>query len=553
MANVQFLRGKHADLPATATDGVFYLTTDSNRLYVGNGSNMVELNKSITTVAEVKDLPQTGIEDGQFYYVEKGNILCIYDASTSQWVQVNKDSYLDEKKETTDASFKYTSIADGVVTLKTVDTGDHEIVHTFTIDAAGDLTAETDAKNNKITLSYTTPPVSLVSESVDNGAKITVNQGTDVDDKDIPVGNFTVKGDGAYITSEYKNDVLTLSGIDMYVDSISSKAEKEGFSISIVDGDSENHSEDMTTTINPIIKVKDSDGNAVADGVKFINGTATVDTYSTEAIEDLIGEARKSFNAMEYKGAIENQAKLNEIINSNTVSVGDTYKVTSDFSTSDNKEYKTGDLVIFSGTENNETGYIASGLTWDIIPSGNEFIYVGEHQVNTNSHTVNLYGSLDGVIPDDDENKALSLTLNGGNKITINTDTTDTSKVTINHAAYENLKTSKGDDIVADASGTAEITAVTGVTRDSYGHITGITTQKMTVQDTHNGLASFTQTFKAENNLATLTSTVSDTDSTSKKDSVYLTSSNLTIAQGTGTNSTKTVSINLEWGTFGTN
>ena len=74
----------------------------------------------------------------------------------------------------------------------------------------------------------------------------------------------------------------------------------------------------------------------------------------------------------------------------------------------------------------------------------------------------------------------------------------------------------------------------------------------MTVQDTHNGLANFAQTFTAANNLATLTSTVSDTDNTSKSDSVYLTSSNLTVAQGTGTNSTKTVSINLEWGTFGT-
>ena len=552
MANVQFLRGVHSQLPTTATDGVFYLTTDTNRLYVGNGSNMVELNKSITTVAEVKDLPKTGVEDGQFYYVENGNILCIYDSGTSAWVQVNKDTYLDTKKTTTDAAFKYTSIEDGVITLKTVDTGDNTIVHTFTIDVAGNLTAETDSTNNKITLSYTTPPVSLVSEKVDNGAKITVNQGTDEKGAGIPVGDFIVEGDGTYITSKYENKVLTLSGIDMYVDSISSRAENEGFSISVVDGDSQNHSIDMTTTINPVITVKGSDGNPVADGVKFIQGTATVDTYSTKAIKDLISEAKKGFNAMEYKGAIENETKLNEIINSKTVSVGDTYKITSDFNTSDNKEYKTGDLVIFLGTEDKESGYITNNLTWDIIPSGNEFIYVGEHQVNNNSHTINLYGSLDGVIPEDDENKALSLTLNGGNKITINTDSTDRSKVTISHETYDPIQTSSSDDIIADASGKAEITAVTGMTRDNYGHITGITTQKMTVYDTHNGLDSFAQTFTATNNLATLTSTVSDTDDTSKSDSVYLTSSNLTIAQGTGANSAKTVSINLEWGTFGT-
>lgn len=35
--NVLFKRGLHSNLPATtaAQDGVFYLTTDTNRLYVG--------------------------------------------------------------------------------------------------------------------------------------------------------------------------------------------------------------------------------------------------------------------------------------------------------------------------------------------------------------------------------------------------------------------------------------------------------------------------------------------------------------------------------------
>jgi len=46
MANVLFKRGAQANLPSStsAVDGVFYLTTDTNRLYVGQGNNLKLLN-----------------------------------------------------------------------------------------------------------------------------------------------------------------------------------------------------------------------------------------------------------------------------------------------------------------------------------------------------------------------------------------------------------------------------------------------------------------------------------------------------------------------------
>ena len=48
MANVLFKRGTQAELNALITaskikDGAFYLTTDTNRLYVGNGSTFLEI------------------------------------------------------------------------------------------------------------------------------------------------------------------------------------------------------------------------------------------------------------------------------------------------------------------------------------------------------------------------------------------------------------------------------------------------------------------------------------------------------------------------------
>ena len=47
MANIAFKRGLAANSPSSAADGVFYLTTDSHRLYVGQGTSLVELNRYI--------------------------------------------------------------------------------------------------------------------------------------------------------------------------------------------------------------------------------------------------------------------------------------------------------------------------------------------------------------------------------------------------------------------------------------------------------------------------------------------------------------------------
>ena len=147
--NVQFLQGTQAQLnlylpnaPTTipegmenagsnntfkgrASEGAFYLTDDTDRLYIGKQTgtdnhgdpiiSTVELNKSITTVRTVNDLPQSGVAVGQFYYItgvdpndpdytgpdsqaqntHGGNILAVVTSVTNgvpHWVQVNPDT-----------------------------------------------------------------------------------------------------------------------------------------------------------------------------------------------------------------------------------------------------------------------------------------------------------------------------------------------------------------------------------------------------------------------------------------------------------------------------
>jgi hypothetical protein len=110
-ANVMFKRGKQEDLnkylasytsadKKTAIDGAFYLTEDTNRLYVGkklsnNEIKAVPVNQGVITVAAVRNLPAANtVEPGQFYYAEEENVLCIYSGSGRKagWVQINPDT-----------------------------------------------------------------------------------------------------------------------------------------------------------------------------------------------------------------------------------------------------------------------------------------------------------------------------------------------------------------------------------------------------------------------------------------------------------------------------
>ena len=100
MANVSFKRGLQADLPnSNIVDGAFYLTTDTNRLYVGGANDKLELlNQSIKFYTyndvfhENSTVPKV---EGQFYYLSDKNILCTFAKTKThpdgEWVQINPD------------------------------------------------------------------------------------------------------------------------------------------------------------------------------------------------------------------------------------------------------------------------------------------------------------------------------------------------------------------------------------------------------------------------------------------------------------------------------
>ena len=89
MAFYKFLRGLSTALPKTAEDGVFYLTTDTHQLFVGQGTDMCPVNEGVVTVENIDSLPESAIA-GSFYYATAENILCVYNGQT--FIQINPDS-----------------------------------------------------------------------------------------------------------------------------------------------------------------------------------------------------------------------------------------------------------------------------------------------------------------------------------------------------------------------------------------------------------------------------------------------------------------------------
>lgn len=211
MANIMFKRGKQAQLPSTGEYGCFYLTTDTNRLYVGNENNLVvPVNQGVINVSKVDNLPaKNNIEAGQFYYVMDENILCVYNGN--QWVQINPDTNNNDTIKVSSVS-----VANPVIT------NDEKIVYTTTLsqtkytkdgvvvpNAVSDITFDltlTAADLEKII--HDPASVGLEVESSGNQAVIKT-AGTGANN----TKTATIKG-GSNVTVTQEDGVITVAATD---------------------------------------------------------------------------------------------------------------------------------------------------------------------------------------------------------------------------------------------------------------------------------------------------------------------------------------------------
>lgn len=590
MANVMFKRGSAANLSnAIVVDGAFYLTTDTNRLYVGQGSDLVELNKSITAVANIAALPTENVDVGQFYYCENENVLAYYEGKSetnaSGWRQINPDTKLD--KENTKIEFD--NISNGVQTKSTIATSDGftstEDTETFHIVGKDAVTVsyseETDSSNsdNKInTINVTAHDTQYeLSSSAPKDATNTVAINLTPDDASSDEATSVQVAGGKNISISQDNNKITIAAADAAsmtnTDILEYYTEEGQHVISVEDSDGTvtNIADGVIPTIkygkgkntSAIFKGEGADGNGTPRG---FSAELELDVYTTSEVDQIVQAA----DALHYKGTLSKaQAKTLKITDAQ---LGDVYKASEIINLSQETNLpdgvlkitaNIGDLIIAYGTEDSSTGkLLLENATWEVIPSGDDQLIAVEADATNQKMTItdknggNDLGSIAFVDKGENIKVTSAMDDSGQNLIT-----------TIAHGTVgAGITTVSGstEDKVQAAQSTEEFEAITEITRDANGHIVSVAKHKLTVTDTHNSLDEVevntkTATARLKTNeeeadykaaVAVVTSVTTMDDGT-ESDEFILQSKTLNITQQAQDDSNKAaITVDLEWGTF---
>lgn len=585
MANVKFLKGTQSNFNGLTkfTDGAFYLTTDTDRLYFAQSSTeCVPLNQFIRTVtaAEFKALTTAQVSKGDYYYVTGENILaiCDNDSGSLTWTQLNPDT---NTNTTFDEINFESSVTDNIVTITEKLKEYNAITGKQTGNAlAGDLklkgtngvalTAENDSVGSTtITIEGDTYSLSSNMNNarqyeagkayhigdiiVINGkyqrCKAEVAADNNTSDAAI-IGSFEELNAGVSLVSANGQESstfgfkqgpnvtigqidgqITVSATDTTLEKgslVVSNNASQGFDIEV----SDNGNNKVSGTLNPVIKVGSS-------SVNFVNGEANLPVYTTSQIDSKF----KGLNGMTYKGTIGGAVAT---LPSSNVSSGDTYMVASASFEAGSINAKNGDLLIAVGEEGVD-GYIPSDrITWTHVPSGDDSYqnttYIGTATPNSNTWGIK---ETSGTVIGDVQfvagtNMSISSTLAGDEKNDV------TSMITtIQHGSVGagNVTSTTDNTPSGGAVETNTFTAVTGVGRDSNGHVASVTTEQFKIKDTK-------YTFGAGVEGSKIVTKLTSSDATEQAITYEVASSSLNVTTtATATNDVK-VNVELEWGSF---
>lgn len=515
MANVKFLRGLQANLPSGSSiqDGALYITTDSKRLFLGNGNELLPIAEGITTVTSVSVLPAAAQHQGEFYYVTDGNILAWSNGTT--WLQTNVDTQLEAANDAL-------SVNNGVVSFHAEDTHGNEVNGSFTVAAATNNVTIGQGANGELTIGVapdTTYAVSTAADNNDVKINLTPSQnGTALASGDSFVKlvdstsiNVSREADGS-IKFQVKEDGV--SGIDDFTAS----NEATGFKWEISTGGGT----DFPVTLDPTIVY----GNSANQTVHFVNGVATLSVPTSAELTNAIDNLEKTINAMTYRGVASSAAT----ITGSTLHNGDVWLADQEF-TIGGKAVKPGYLVVVQGTETD--GVIPSAsATFDVVKGNDtDTTYAG----SATTHGI--------VINNSDDDPVAQIALTAGTSIEL-TDTTSTNgnSIEVKHANVTRTDPTKGAETQSPSTNLV-FDVVTGVTTNAQGHVTAVATKTVTVVDTQLDAGAWTTTSSVANNVATITHTNSGDLGTI---SLKLASTGSIAISG----SDDTTTIDIVWGQF---
>ena len=550
-ANVGFKHGLQQDLRNVMTDkkvvpGTFYLTSDTNRLYIGKTAELIApINEGVIKVEKLSDLPkdadskEVGII-GSFYYVENDNILCVYNGS--KWVQINPDT----DSVISSIAHTYGEYTDGGVAVTTTiaDNNNHSIYTGITFaegEANNKKTVEIGIlKNDKeenIGITIDGDVYQLASPATVEGATAATINLTSAFGQSSSVSVSAGKG----ITVESANNVLTLSGFAVEEGTLSASEHKkinevtkeetiDGFDIVLKDASGTT----STATIQPAITyggVADNKTTAKFEG----NGTADLSVYTVDEVDAKLKNLVNTYNAMLYKGTVgTNAGATAEKLPTEKVSIGHTYMANSDVElkytiTQDNKDvtktegpYPAGTLFIATAalkttgaspeyySEYTENDEVNSDLIGTLPAKGIEWTVVTGDRTDTTYKFTKLNSDLGFQLTEVNSNsgKGEFKIVNGDNvtdqkagliishSALAEGETEDASKISLNiqHKAVtwtiptptteEICNTNLSAEDKEDSKKAKSITYVSGLTQDNSGHIIGYNTKSALVLDT---------------------------------------------------------------------
>lgn len=552
MANVYFKRGHQAALDAMTSwvEGSFYLTDDTNRLYFAQANNkLVDLNQYIHFVANYNALPNPSsatLKNGDMYYLQSENILCVYQAGETQpWVQVNPDTRLTAGQNSIvsiDRPLNNDNAADVVVTI--TDSCGGTVVNT----ATGDFTIQGGANTH---ISSSGNVVTISSDNDNDNTTYTIGASTQTTKGTITLTPSTgtgsvvdIVGDGSTINvvstpaTANENATITISGTSG-ITSISDGYDENGeYAITLgrtAGGNLE------TAGHTPTITYGNTGGT---ENAHFNSGTATLNVYTIDQVDDLLEDLERDLDALKYAGTVDDTNASQYLVLQPVYGVGTVYKAASDIDQdSPSVHAKTGDLIIAKGTND-------SSVTWEVVPSGDDTILriTGSEAENLVTFSDAANGSTSTIGTVEISGTAASST---DAKIVVDTDV-DSSDITftVTHGAHGTGSAINVPAVAAASTQTYntnfDVPVVTGFKVDAQGHVYDVTSQTYRFVDTHASVSSMTTTVDATNNEGSVTLGFT-VDSVSKQGSFGITSSTLKVTADAVNDN---LVLDLEWGTF---
>lgn len=549
---LRFLSGTSTALAGVAvTPGNVYVTTDEHVMYADIGSKRLRLS-DIVMVDTQADLPTYPPEEKQtaLYYIRNSNILCCYNKvkdsnGTGTWTQINSAPTLETIIKS--SAVAYSEVSDGITakakfTLK--DKADTDVTPNFTLLISSGQTAtvavNADSTNGiVVTAADTITDNDLSVSAASNKATITLSETKSGYNADGTAKTAAIEDHKIYLNNN-GGLTITASGDQINLKATPTKITNAfdangAFTTKITMPDTD---EVTSTSITPSIKIGVGSVKATAE---FKNGVASfTDVYTKTEVDNEIKAKLNAANAMVFKGSVGGTTNL-PVANSG-VAIGDTYivktagAIKNTDGTTVQASAKVGDLFIANASASDETdGKITKNLEWVYVPAGNDDLYSYTAAAsNTGIVLSEKYGS---------ETEAM-MTINIGTGLagagSGNTLTISHPDVTVsdNPNATANLST----------GATQTFAAISGVTRDSRGHVTGVTTTTYSVANHSISKVSYAATAStdtAHKSTATVTGTVKQTSGAEESGSFILESSSLK-----ATASSNKVTVDLVWYEF---